>query len=109
MLTAKGEEIARSSGLEIGADDYITKPFSVKELSPRVKAVLRRSETGEAADQEEVFEFRGLRIDFKSYEGDGGRQDDQPEPDGIQAAQVPVRQPRPGLQREQILDRVLGR
>ena len=42
MLTAKGEEIDRILGLELGADDYVTKPFSVKELVARVKAVLRR-------------------------------------------------------------------
>jgi two-component system alkaline phosphatase synthesis response regulator PhoP len=44
MLTAKGQEIDRVLGLEIGADDYVTKPFSPRELQSRVKAVLRRTE-----------------------------------------------------------------
>ena len=44
MLTARGEEVDRVLGLEMGADDYITKPFSVKELCARVRAVIRRKE-----------------------------------------------------------------
>ena len=57
MLTAKGDEIDKVVGLEMGADDYITKPFSVREFSSRVKAALRRGEMagavapGERADQ----------------------------------------------------------
>jgi two-component system alkaline phosphatase synthesis response regulator PhoP len=51
MLTAKGEEIDKILGLEFGADDYITKPFSVRELMARIKAVLRRFENAEAAEQ----------------------------------------------------------
>jgi DNA-binding response OmpR family regulator len=47
MITARGEEIDRVVGLEIGADDYVTKPFSVRELMARIKAVLRRSQNGE--------------------------------------------------------------
>jgi DNA-binding response OmpR family regulator len=47
MITARGEEIDRVVGLELGADDYITKPFSVRELMARIKAVLRRSQTEE--------------------------------------------------------------
>jgi len=51
MLTAKGEEIDRVLGLELGADDYITKPFSVRELLARIKAVLRRIELNENTEQ----------------------------------------------------------
>ena len=51
MLTARGEELDRVLGLELGADDYIVKPFSVKELCARVKAVLRRTERHEAAEE----------------------------------------------------------
>ena len=47
MITARGEEIDRVVGLELGADDYVTKPFSVRELMARIKAVLRRAQSGE--------------------------------------------------------------
>lgn len=55
MITARGEEIDRVLGLEIGADDYVTKPFSVRELMARVKAVLRRAHTEEPATEMSAF------------------------------------------------------
>ena len=60
MLTARTEEIDKISGLEVGADDYITKPFSPRELVARIKAVLRRR-SPEAAD--DIVEISGLRLD----------------------------------------------
>jgi phosphate regulon transcriptional regulator PhoB len=68
MLTAKGEEVDRVLGLEMGADDYITKPFSVRELMARVRAVLRRAETTGESRSSETFEYKNLRADFRSYE-----------------------------------------
>ena len=67
MLTAKSEEIDKVLGLELGADDYITKPFSMREFRSRVKAALRRAEM--RADEPapvstEPLEVAGLRIDF---------------------------------------------
>jgi len=59
MLTAKGEEDNKVEGLDSGVDDYITKPFSTKELTARIKALLRRSGTGEEAS----LEYNGLAID----------------------------------------------
>ena len=65
MLTAKSEEIDKVLGLELGADDYITKPFSMREFRSRVKAALRRAEmTRPAADDESPLEVNGLRVDF---------------------------------------------
>lgn len=67
MLTAKGEEIDKVLGLEIGADDYLTKPFSPRELVARVRAILRRS--GERSqDQEERLEFGELVVFPGRYE-----------------------------------------
>ena len=64
MLTAKSEEIDKVLGLELGADDYITKPFSMREFRSRVKAALRRAGMAHPeADDEQPIEVRGLRID----------------------------------------------
>ena len=66
MVTSRKEEIDKILGLEIGADDYVTKPFSIRELLARVKALIRRS-TYEPGDIEEV-SFANLKIDFKKQE-----------------------------------------
>jgi DNA-binding response OmpR family regulator len=63
MLTAKGEETDRVVGLELGADDYVTKPFSPREVVARVRAVLRRVGAKVTAPQQAVLAFGDLRID----------------------------------------------
>ena len=77
MLTARGEEADRVLGLDLGADDYVTKPFSIRELLARVRAILRRTQSP-AAPPDEV-RFADVTVDFRSYEarreGDAGRDD----------------------------------
>lgn len=69
MLTARGHEADRVLGLELGADDYITKPFSRRELQSRVKAALRRSEMNRGTPAPgEVYQFGDLKIDFNRCE-----------------------------------------
>ena len=67
MLTAKGETFDKVSGLEMGADDYITKPFEIKELMARIHAVLRRSDREEQSDEKKL-SFDKLVINLDSYE-----------------------------------------
>jgi DNA-binding response OmpR family regulator len=67
LLTARGEEIDKILGLELGADDYITKPFSVRELLARVKALLRRSGSVTSAESSSVTIGR-LKIDFATFQ-----------------------------------------
>ena len=67
MLTAKGEEHDRVRGLDVGADDYLVKPFSVMELLARVRAVLRRAQVAETG-QDRFFSHENLRIDFARAE-----------------------------------------
>jgi two-component system alkaline phosphatase synthesis response regulator PhoP len=65
LLTAKSDEMDRVIGLTVGADDYLTKPFSPRELVARVKAILRR---GRASDDAAVLQFQHLRIDAQRHE-----------------------------------------
>ena len=67
MLTARSQEADTVLGLELGADDYITKPFSRRELQSRVKAALRRGAMT-TAPPPEVYEFNGVRVDFRRCE-----------------------------------------
>ncbi len=66
LLTAKGQEVDKVLGLELGADDYVTKPFSTLELNARIKAVIRRHE--EPHVPAGIYEAKGLVIDFSKFE-----------------------------------------
>ncbi len=69
LLTAKGTEIDKVLGLELGADDYITKPFSLRELIARIKAILRRFENNNSKNLTTNLEAIGLlQVDFKNYQ-----------------------------------------
>lgn len=68
MLTAKGDEDDRVRGLELGADDYVTKPFSIRELMARVKAVLRRRSLASPAAPAENYRFGDIAVNTRSHE-----------------------------------------
>jgi DNA-binding response OmpR family regulator len=68
MLTAKGQELDKVIGLELGADDYVTKPFSVRELIARVHALLRRSRPSSNALNEQSFQIGNALIDPKKFQ-----------------------------------------
>ena len=68
MLTARDDELDKVLGLELGADDYITKPFSIREFRSRVRALLRRAATARPDDLQEEIEANGLRIDLARRE-----------------------------------------
>jgi DNA-binding response OmpR family regulator len=110
MLTARAEEIDRVLGLELGADDYLTKPFSMRELKARVRALLRRVEmmqtTNLSANQ--VVTFIGLYLDPTSYET---RLDDQAidlTPKEFGLLYVLVRHPGRVFSRAYLLDEIWG-
>lgn len=68
MITAKGEDGDRIMGLDIGADDYIVKPFSPGEVMARIRAVLRRIDISEEEEKKDIIRLPGLEIDISSYE-----------------------------------------
>ena len=68
MITAKGDVFDKVLGLELGADDFVVKPFDMKELSARVKAVLRRASTQSSGDDNEVIRYDNIEISKQKYE-----------------------------------------
>lgn len=74
MLTARGEEVDRVLGLDLGADDYVTKPFSVPELLARIRAILRRVQQDRTGDLPDALHLGDISIDFRRFEArKGGR------------------------------------
>lgn len=107
MLTAKGEEIDRILGLELGADDYIVKPFSPREVVARIKAVLRRAKEQQAADTGIVI-HDGLMIDIKSYTVTLNGKPVICTPKEIEILYMLASNPGHVFTREQLLNRVWG-
>lgn len=111
MLTARGEEIDRVIGFEIGADDYVTKPFSPRELVGRIKAILRRSKReGEAetpADTDTLL-FGSLALNFVTYEVTRAGQPIDLTPTEFQILKVLAQYPGKVFSRDELVDRVMG-
>ena len=107
MLTAKTDTFDKVLGLELGADDYMTKPFEPKELVARVKAVLRRSDTQKETEKKEV-SFPNLSINLETYElRINGETVDAP-PKEIELLYFLAQNPNKVYTREQLLDKVWG-
>jgi DNA-binding response OmpR family regulator len=108
MLTAKREESDRITGLEMGADDYVVKPFSPQELVSRVKAVLRRTRGSAPGSAEHALEFEGLRIDPKTHLVQVQGKEESLTVKEFDLLWLLARHPRQVFGREQLLDRVWG-
>ena len=107
MITAKGELFDRVLGLELGADDYIVKPFETKEVIARIKAVLRRSGVS-AAKKARIVEYEGLVINMENYElRVGGKAVDTP-PKEMELIYHLASNPNRVYTRDQLLDEVWG-
>lgn len=107
MLTAKGEEIDRILGLELGADDYIVKPFSAREVVARVKAVLRRF-TDAKEEPQKVLRFDNLEININNYDVRVNGEKIAFTPKEVEIFQLLASHPGRVYEREQILSQVWG-
>ncbi|MGN0799120.1 MAG: response regulator [Christensenellales bacterium] len=107
MLTAKGEEIDRILGLELGADDYIVKPFSAREVVARVKAVLRRF-TNAKEEPQKVLRFDNLEININNYDVRVNGEKIAFTPKEVEIFQLLASHPGRVYEREQILSQVWG-
>jgi two-component system phosphate regulon response regulator PhoB len=105
MLTARGEEEDRVRGLDVGADDYVTKPFSMTELVARMRAVLRRTAPALAGD---VATFSDILLDRQSCRVRRGKRDVHLGPTEFRLLDVLMQRPGRVFSREQLLDRVWG-
>ena len=105
MLTARGEEGDRVRGLELGADDYITKPFSMTELAARIKAILRRTKPMIAGD---VATYHDILLDRETRRVRRGQRDIHLGPTEFKLLDVLMQRPGRVYSREQLLDRVWG-
>jgi len=107
MLTAKNNEIDKVLGLELGADDYVTKPFSLRELMARVRAVMRR--TTERIEDKDSYCFGQIELDFKKYEA--RREGKKLELTALQFHMLKLLIQKKGevLSRDELIDEIWGR
>ncbi|MFL6590251.1 MAG: response regulator transcription factor, partial [Chthoniobacterales bacterium] len=109
MLSAKGQEIDKVVGLELGADDYVTKPFSLRELLARVQALLRRTQVGGGpSDLPAEIAFGKVRIDCRALRGKRGREAIEFSPRELKVLALLFRERGNAVSRETLLNEVWG-
>jgi DNA-binding response OmpR family regulator len=106
MLTVKDEELDKVLGLELGADDYVTKPFSLKELTARIKALLRRVE--DYQEEMGVFRFGNVELDFHKYESRKAGQDLGLSPLELKILKLMIARKGKVITRDEFLDAIWG-
>ena len=106
MLTARGQEIDKVVGLELGADDYVTKPFSIRELLARVRAVLRRTEG--KAKRLARYAFSDLDLDFEAYKATKGGEALDLSPREFELLRYLIERKGETVTRDQLLEDVWG-
>ena len=107
MLTAKGEEIDKVLGLELGADDYITKPFSLRELLARIKVILRRYQNV-GLDNKQIIKLGKLEVSFKNYNAFSNKQTVAMTHREIEILKYLWQHQNEAISRDQLLDEVWG-
>lgn len=108
ILTARKEQVDRIEGLEMGADDYLTKPFSPRELVLRVQAILRRSQEGSSAAGGRTLRLGPLRLDVGAHEASMDGVDLDLTPTEFRLLQALMERPRRTQSRKQLLERAWG-
>lgn len=108
LLTAKGSELDRVVGLELGADDYITKPFSLRELTARIRAVLRRLERTEVAEASALVDVGRVQVDLAGHRLLRDGQTVQVTPKAFELLAFLLRNAGVVFSREQLLEHVWG-
>jgi two-component system response regulator MprA len=108
MLTARGEIDDRVAGLDAGADDYLAKPFALRELLARVRALLRRAEDEDELGLDEVLSFEDLHLDLRAHEARRGERAMQLTRTEFLLLEMFLRQPRKVLSRSAIFEHVWG-
>ena len=108
MLTAKDSEIDKVVGLELGADDYVTKPFSMRELAARIRAVLRRGGEWDLPDVGAPLDVRGVRLDPERYEVTVRGESVELPPKEFALLELLMRNAGRVMTRDLIIDRVWG-
>ena len=109
MLTAKGQEIDKVIGLDLGADDYVTKPFGVRELLARIQALLRRANAnGDKTDSDKIFQIGSATIDPKTFQLKRGKTTEELTAKEIKLLQVFHAHAGEVLSRDKLLNEVWG-